>query len=125
MYSMLEKVYLTAALVSAAASFTPASTSGPVGAGSPVTIMATCGSSGSGNTGGAEAKWTVRCNSSQIWIEGWVKDTVADGKCGWVTALYADGSTWESNRACPKGNKDTFSSPPRNGKLIEASLHQG
>ncbi|MGW6930967.1 hypothetical protein ACWGE0_12955 [Lentzea sp. NPDC054927] len=54
-----------------------------------------------------------------------MKDTRSDGMCGWVTANYPDGSTWTSNRACPEGNKDTFSSPPRNGRIIDAYLQKG
>lgn len=122
MHSRLRKVFLAVVAVAGAALV---STSGAAATGDPVTVMAGCGDSKSATTTGGKASWTVHCDSTQIWIVGSVQDTAADGKCVWVRAQYADGSTWESNRACPKGDKDSFSSPKRAGRILDAYIERG
>lgn len=68
-------------------------------------------------TSGATA--TVReCrpNSTQIYVEGSVKDTASDGQCGRVYASYNKYTgTDYSNMACPKGETENFRFPTRNG----------
>jgi hypothetical protein len=53
---------------------------------------------------GAEAHWTECHNGKRTQVEGWVKDTRADGKCAQVYAMFSNGSRQETQRACPRGN---------------------
>jgi hypothetical protein len=57
----------------------------------------------------AEAHWTKCRNNGWTTVDGWVKDTNADGKCAYVYAIFTDGvGKRESARACPKDDVETF-----------------
>jgi hypothetical protein len=63
---------------------------------------------------GGEAHWTKCINYSGLWtsvtVDGWVKDTRADGKCAQVKAIFNDGTDTDySPKACPAGHKQSFS----------------
>ncbi|MBW9211776.1 hypothetical protein KV100_19170 [Mumia sp. zg.B21] len=61
---------------------------------------------------GGESHYTIRCANDggviYVTVEGWLKDTKSDGKCiqvkAWMDSLYR-----YSNKACPKGEVETFS----------------
>lgn len=57
---------------------------------------------------GGESHYTISCdNYGHVIVDGWLKDTKADGKCVQVKAqLY--GEYFYSPRACPKGDVKTF-----------------
>jgi hypothetical protein len=57
---------------------------------------------------GAEAHWTECHNGGGTQVNGWVKDTNADGKCAQVYAEFSSGGRQESLRACPANNVKTF-----------------
>jgi hypothetical protein len=57
---------------------------------------------------GAEAHWTECHEAGRTMVVGWVKDNRADGKCGQVYAIFSNGRTEYSPRACPKDDVDTF-----------------
>lgn len=72
---------------------------------------APCSSTKNPSVRGGEAGWSVRCVSSRTTIvNGWVKDTKADGKCAHVVIFFPDGNT-KDVKACPKGTKREFSYP--------------
>ncbi|GGQ70123.1 hypothetical protein [Couchioplanes azureus] len=55
-------------------------------------------------------------NGTQVRVNGWVKDTLGDGKCAQVYATYNNYSGRDySPRACPEGNRDDFTMPWRAG----------
>lgn len=73
-----------------------------------VTLLGTCPEAQDVKINGAEASWTVACSSGNVYVDGWVEDTKADGRCAEVYALV-NGQWFYSQRACPKGNVRTFS----------------
>src|SRR5262245_30352631 len=106
-------VALTAGLLMAA----PASAS-PTGA------TARCPAGFHPSTGGGEAAWTVECVGSRVYIDGWVRDTEADGKCAYVKAFgsFTDGAGRKEAKACPKGTTTHFDWVA-NGSEISAYLY--
>lgn len=85
-------------------------------------FAASCGDTLTPSVSGGKATWTVHCTSTGVYASGWVEDTAADGKCAAVKFNYPDGSTWATARACPKGDRDYFTSPTRTGKLLDGYL---
>lgn len=71
-------------------------------------VYGTCGQSFNPTIPGGKAHWTIDCVNGQAGIVGWVKDTRSDGKCIQVKALWSDGTTKLSPRACPKNSKKSF-----------------
>ena len=57
--------------------------------------------------GAAEAHWTKCINASSTTVNGWVKDTDADGQCGQVYAIFNNGKT-HSMKACGNGTVKYF-----------------
>ena len=57
---------------------------------------------------GAEAHWTECHNGNRTRVDGWVKDTKADGKCARVRASFSNGETLYSGKACPRNNVKEF-----------------
>jgi hypothetical protein len=57
---------------------------------------------------GAEGHWT-KCTGTYTSVNGWVKDTRADGKCAQVYSIWTGGAYRESARACPSGTVRQFS----------------
>lgn len=57
---------------------------------------------------GGESHYTLTCSGGNIYVNGRVTDTSADGKCVQVKALI-NGRWFESARACPKGTTKYFS----------------
>lgn len=56
---------------------------------------------------GGEATWNLRCSGSKLYLDGWVKDTAADGKCARVTAII--GRSGERHaKACTAGTTTNF-----------------
>jgi hypothetical protein len=88
------------------------------------TIQGTCGQTFNPYTSGARAYWEVQCTSTQIRISGWVEDTAANGRCAKVKAIYPDGYTYYSAAACPKGDREYFSSPWRYFRSVNGYLYE-
>jgi hypothetical protein len=84
----------------------------------------TCGQTFAPATSGAKAYWQVNCNSTQSWISGWVEDTAANGRCAAVKAIWPNGTTWFSNRACPKGTRVYFTSAKHGGHSVNGYLYE-
>ena len=84
----------------------------PAGAPSAQSVVAPlggCGETRDVRTSGAEAHWTINCGAGRVSVDGWVKDTDADGQCAQVYAYFpADGSTKYSAKACPEGDVKEF-----------------
>src|SRR5690348_16157583 len=55
---------------------------------------------------GGAAAWTVTCTGDTLFLDGWVRDTKADGKFAFVKAFIHGGR--EEARACPKGTTTKF-----------------
>lgn len=71
-------------------------------------LLATCPDTFNVKVSGGEASWTVTCYGGKVYVDGWVKDTAADGKCARVKSLIA--GVWHySAAACPNGDRETFS----------------
>ncbi|MBD0345549.1 MAG: hypothetical protein ICV63_12155 [Coleofasciculus sp. Co-bin14] len=80
----------------------------------------TCGQKFDSKVNGGEASWSLHCSGTKIIIDGWVKDTKADGKCAYVKA-FANSQSMPQAKACPKGKK-TFFQWTVNGTEIHAYL---
>ena len=102
----------------------PAASAAPAAPASPATVLGACGDTFAPRTSGAKAYWEVQCTSSSVRISGWVEDTAADGQCAKVKATYSNGSTYFSPAACPKGERQGFTSPYRTGRTINAYLYE-
>lgn len=91
-----------------------AASASPVGKGEMIRVVVhpdgTCGQTFQPSTSGGEAAWSLTCGSGTITIDGWVKDTAADGMCAYVKAFDGNGQRWPGNdpKACPEGTKKTF-----------------
>ena len=96
---------------------TPSASAGTEG------VEAACPASFHPSTTGGEAAWTIECVGSHVYIDGWVKDTKADGECAFVKAFgsFTDGSGRKEAMACPKG-KVTHFDWEANGTEIRAYL---
>jgi hypothetical protein len=81
---------------------------------------ATCGQKFQPRVNGGEAAWSLHCDGNKITIDGWVKDTKADGKCAYVKA-FGSGQNMPQAKACPK-NKVTFFRWTFPGSNIQANL---
>jgi hypothetical protein len=57
---------------------------------------------------GGESWYTLTCSGGNIYVNGRVRDTRADGQCARVKALIA-GHWFYSARACPSGTTVYFS----------------
>ncbi len=92
------------ALMSAAPSIAaPASTDGVV------VIQGTCGDTKAPSVGGGAAGWTITCGAGRIRVQGWVKDTDADGKAAEVYGSWGyDNASFGTVRAGGEGTKKNF-----------------
>ncbi|MEU7060262.1 hypothetical protein [Streptomyces sp. NPDC046197] len=90
----------------------------------PTGPAATCPGGFHPSTSGGEAAWTIECVGSRVVIDGWVRDTDADGKCAYVKAFapFTDGATRKEAKACPKGTTTKFTWEA-NGTEIRAYLY--
>lgn len=68
---------------------------------------ATCGQTLNAEVDGGEAGWSLSCHGTTITIDGWVRDTDADGKCAYVKAS-GNGQSMPQAKACPKNEKTFF-----------------
>ncbi|GGL15572.1 hypothetical protein [Streptomyces flaveus] len=95
----------------------------PASAGSTGTTAA-CPATLSPETDGGAASWSIECVGSKVYIDGWVRDTDADGKCAWIKAFgsFTDGSGRKDAKACPKNTTTRFSWVA-NGTEIRAYLY--
>jgi hypothetical protein len=73
-----------------------------------VTLRGTCGDSLSPSVGGGAAAWNLTCASGKIRVQGWVKDTDADGKAAEVYGTWEDGSSFGTVRAGGEGTIKRF-----------------
>lgn len=85
----------------------------------------TCSQAFNPSTDGGEAAWTLTCGSGNITIDGWVKDTAADGKCAYVKAFDGAGNRWPGSdpKACPSGTKKFFNWTAYGQSVINAYLY--
>jgi hypothetical protein len=77
-------------------------------AAAPPASAAGCGERNDVHTSGGEAHWTLGCAGNGISVDGWVKDTDADGQCAEVNAFFPADGSWRSAKACPKGKVQKF-----------------
>ncbi len=70
-------------------------------------VQANCPDTFNVKVSGGQASWTVTCYGGKVYVNGWVKDTAADGKCARVKSLIA-GEWHYSSPACPEGTMKTF-----------------
>ena len=69
----------------------------------PARPSSTCPSHAEPSTSGGQAAWTVECSGGKVFVDGWVKDTEADGKCAYVKAIMGGQEFHTDPPACPKG----------------------
>lgn len=91
-----------AALGAGSASAAPARPAGVV------TIQGTCGDTYNPSVGGGAAGWTITCAAGKVRVQGWVKDTDADGKAAEVYGTWEDGAGFGTVRAGGEGKKVEF-----------------
>jgi len=56
----------------------------------------------------ANAAWTITCTAGKVSVNGWVKDTDADGKAAEVYGTWGDGTNFGTVRAGGEGTKKEF-----------------
>ncbi|MBE8517624.1 hypothetical protein ILP97_08925 [Amycolatopsis sp. H6(2020)] len=78
-----------------------------------VTIQGACGDRFSPSVGGGSAAWTITCTDGKVSVNGWVKDTDADGKAAEVYGTWEDGSNFGTVRAGGEGTKKEFNKSHR------------
>lgn len=87
---------------------TPA-TAQEAGAGEVITIQGTCGDKFSPSVRGGKAGWTITCGGGKVRVQGWVKDTKADGKAAEIYGTWGDGASFgKPVRAGGKGKRVNF-----------------
>lgn len=67
-----------------------------------VVIQYTCGEKRQPSVNGGEAGWTIICGGGTVRVDGWVKDTKADGKGAEVYGSWGDGTNFGTVRAAGK-----------------------
>lgn len=72
-----------------------------------VVTVGTCGDTRNVVFSGGRALWTVSCSSGSLRVSGTVTDTVDDGKCASVEAVYSNGSHGGAT-ACSAGTTTPF-----------------
>jgi hypothetical protein len=72
------------------------------------TIKGTCGQTYSPTVPGGAAGWTLSCANGKIRVQGWVKDTRADGKGAEVYGTWGNGSNFGTVRAAGEGTIKRF-----------------
>ena len=75
---------------------------------------------------GGEAHWTITCSSAGATIDGFVIDTLADGRCAYVKAFNdVTGARVFSPdaRACPSGTRTHFNGLAPGARSISAYLY--
>jgi hypothetical protein len=80
----------------------------PAASADPIGPLDACGQSFHPIVRGGEAYWVLTCSGGYITMQGWVKDTAADGKCAQVKGVFNNNIVRLSNKACPKGEKESF-----------------
>ncbi|MFE9635794.1 hypothetical protein [Streptomyces sp. NPDC006463] len=80
-----------------------------------------CPSSRSPKIDGAQAHWTLACDTGDVKIYGWVDDTRRDGKCAVVRIRPAAGEAREF-QACGSGTRETFSVTYDDQNVAEVTL---
>jgi len=73
-----------------------------------ITVMGTCGQKFDPSVDGGSAGWTLSCVDGKIRVQGWVKDTDADGRAAEVYGTWGDGSTFTTVRAGGEGTLKKF-----------------
>ncbi len=72
-------------------------------------IQGTCGDTKDPSVGGGAAGWTITCSAGRVRVNGWVKDTDADGKAAEVYGTWGyDNASFGTVRAGGEGTKKTF-----------------
>src|SRR5438874_895016 len=71
---------------------------------------------------GAEAHWTKCKYQYYTRVTGWLKDTIAEGKCVQVVALFTEGGYRESDMACPAGTVKNFDWSDRGDATVTVRL---
>lgn len=84
-------------------------------------IGGTCPSQLSPSITGAKASWKLTCSGSNVTINGWVKDTLPDGRCARVKIICGSGDASFSPKACGSGTKKNFKKTC-SGRMIDAYL---
>lgn len=75
----------------------------------PATVQGSCGQSFNPVINGGKAHWDLSCSGGRIYMNGWVEDTSADGRCAFVKANFNNGYSPTPAKACPKGTRTNFS----------------
>ncbi|MCA1188152.1 MULTISPECIES: hypothetical protein [unclassified Saccharopolyspora] len=73
-----------------------------------ITVLGTCGDTFSPSVGGGAAGWTITCGSGKVRVQGWVKDTKADGKAAEVYGSWGNGDSFGTVRAGGNGTEKEF-----------------
>jgi hypothetical protein len=73
-----------------------------------ITIQGTCGGKFDPSVSGGAAGWTISCVDGKVRVQGWVKDTDADGRAAEVYGTWGDGDTFTTVRAGGEGTLKTF-----------------
>ncbi|MYS86875.1 hypothetical protein [Embleya scabrispora] len=98
---------LVAVAAFAACSGTAVASAAPAAPSGQVSVLGSCPETRNVSVNGGEAHWTVWCSGGRVYVDGYVKDTKADGKCAEVYGSVGSVAVNSAN-ACPKNTKKTF-----------------
>lgn len=99
---------LTGAVVGSALLSAAPSIAAPAAPEGVVVIQGTCGDKKNPDVGGGEAAWTITCAGNKVRVQGWVKDTDADGKAAEVYGTWGNGDSFGVVRAGGEGTRKNF-----------------
>lgn len=99
---------LTGAVVSGALLSAAPSIAAPATADGVMVIQGTCGDTFNPDVNGGEAAWTITCSGGKVRVQGWVKDTDADGKAAEVYGTWGNGDSFGIVRAGGEGTLKRF-----------------
>ncbi len=100
---------LTGAVIGGALLSAAPSIAAPASPDGVVVIQGSCGETKAPSVGGGAAGWTITCGGGNVRVQGWVKDTDADGKAAEVYGTWgSDGASFGTVRAGGEGTRKNF-----------------
>jgi hypothetical protein len=86
-----------------------------------IVIQGTCGQQFSPEVPGGAAGWTITCGGGTVRVQGWVRDTRADGRAAEVYGSWGDGIAFPRVRASGFGNQVEFNNA-HSGRVVNLYL---
>jgi len=100
---------LTGAILGGALLSAAPTIAAPVSTDGVMVIQGGCGDTKNPSVNGGAAGWTITCGAGKIRVQGWVKDTDADGKAAEVYGSWGyDNASFGTVRAGGEGTRKNF-----------------